>query len=145
MFTMLAAIHYWRKSSLQPERSCDLYITLQLYVYVYVNKFHLIDFHFFLESFFAIIVDTFDTCFWISSVLHRSFFITITGSEHFSISKKLHCCTTCQAAAGSHFQISKRNLPNISDLWKRETSVPIDFNYNHGCVLYYVDIVPFLI
>lgn len=116
MFTMLAAIHYWRKSSLQPERSCDLYITLQLYVYVYVNKFHLIDFHFFLESFFAIIVDTFDTCFWISSVLHRSFFITITGSEHFSISKNCIAALPAkpQLAVTSKFQ---REICQISQIY----------------------------
>lgn len=52
----------------------------------------------------------------------------VRGFLHF---KKLHCCTTCQATAGSHVPIS-----DIQNLWKWDTSVPIDLNHKLGSVLF---------
>lgn len=76
---------------------------------------------------------------WSCSML-PDFFILGVMKKRANISpfqkKKLHRCTTCQAAAGSHFPISEKNLPNFPDLWKRHTSVPIDLNHKLGCVLF---------
>lgn len=68
-------------------------------------------------------------------MLHIRFSVH-NGVRAFLYFKELHYRTTCQAAAGSHFPISEKNLQNIPDLWKGETSMPIDLNHKLGCVLF---------
>lgn len=77
---------------------------------------------------------TFDIYFWISSMLHIHVFLH-NGVRAFLHFKKLHRFAICQAAAGREFPISEKNLQNTPDLWKRETSIPIDLNHKLGCVL----------
>lgn len=132
--TGISQISYWLNqtlSELQSESICDLCLNITGLTYSLYK--HLISGHFPLESFIVIIWITFQRRFWIPCCIQVSLFIT--GSEHFSISKNCIASLLAKAAAGSWFSILDKNLQNISHLWKRETSAPIDLKDKLGPVL----------